>query len=297
MSMKEVGTTSIIVSVKCPDSDSDGAEVESRGIHIGRTILNISLLSISIPNTEYNVDVGMSDKVRFARDGKTFTSTISPGQYDLKSLPVTLEAVMNKSDPEGKYTVHYSSTSKRLSVTSESSFHFSWGSIDDILSACSLMGMDEDDSEDARIHTGIKSPQIWKHLDMMIALGFSDGGEWTTTYFPVTLDPEKDVTVRSYQGYTTSLLCTFPKKMRIYLVDSSQNPLEDTDGWNIVFLMNISGKDTDYEDDSKEKESEDIDKSFAGEKQKDKDIIGEVEKDDLKGKKSENSNILFRRGS
>lgn len=264
--MDEGEITSIVLSVN--KVDSEGTEVESSHIHIGRNVIDISLLSVSIPNTEYNVDEDESDTIRFIRGGKTFTVTIPPGQYDLKSLPTTLEELMNETDPDVRYTVRYSSISKRITVSSTSLFHFAWGDIDGGGDACDLLGMDCDDKEDSKRHVGIRSPQIWGHLNIQVSLGFKNDEEWITSRFPVTLDPEKDITVRTYQGYTRSALCTFPKKMKVYLSDSYDDVLENTDGWSAVFLMNISGKDTDYEEETEKEEEKDRDKDSSKEKKK-----------------------------
>lgn len=229
----------IVIDASSPDIASDMSfESEIRG----KKMIDISLLSISIPNVEYNIRKGEGDKIPFERDGKKYVAIIAPGQWDSFSLPAEIQVVMNKADEGGKYTAGYDAAAKKLFVAAEKQFSFNWKNVPEAESARSFLGFKKE-RELTKVHKGERCPNFWEWSRPYIIVDFMEGQHVIDTcLFPIVLDPKEEVTTRSYNGFSKELKGTIPSSVNVYLARHSGARLKETGFWNVN--MNVR-----YEDD------------------------------------------------
>lgn len=232
----------------------------------GEKMVDVSLLSFSIPNTSYNVNKGVCDKVPFSRGDKLYIATLSPGQYDSKSLPDELERIMNIQDHGGEYKVNYDTTAKRLDIRGQHVFSFNWTAVDQKESAQFFLGMGE--STSSRVHRGAYTPDFWSCLNMNVSVSFVEGGSRVEgCTFPIILDAEKEITTKSYENYASAVTCRIPRAISVCLKKHNGLHVRDIRCWYAnIRVRYIVEDDVDQEE---ETEKEKQGSSKEGEKAKD----------------------------
>lgn len=89
------------------------------------SVKKVKLLSLSCPNTIYNIRTGVNDRFCFNRSGN-FNPQIPPGYYTLSSLLTQLAASMNAVDGNG-YIATSSATTGKITITGVSAFIVNFG--------------------------------------------------------------------------------------------------------------------------------------------------------------------------
>lgn len=84
----------------------------------------ISLASVQIPNTIYNIRLGVNDTFAWNRSG-ALTCTVAPGLYSLANLLIALAAAMNLAD-SNNYAFSYTTNNGTVVLTGTSTFLLSF---------------------------------------------------------------------------------------------------------------------------------------------------------------------------
>lgn len=201
----------------------------------GSTILDVSLLSVSIPNTQYNVNADSKDVICFNRGTLSYSVIIPPGHYDVKSLTSTLTDLMNKEDPDNGYEVKYDTITKRLTFSGTSPFSFDWKEAGSVRDARLFLGMSPS-SQELTFHTGAYTPDLTSCLNVYVVVDFLKKGVYQkSATFPIILDEDKEVTVRNFDNMTqdVGLWYTPSWGIRVFLVGQGQVRVPDIGRFSI----------------------------------------------------------------
>lgn len=200
----------------------------------GSQVHDISITSVSIPNTQYNVHYRDHDMISFTREEKSFEAIIPPGHYDIKSLPLRLAALMNKEDPDNSYEVKYDSISKRLTFSGKYPFSFDWNG-DTLRDARLFLGMPQCKGSSTS-HTGIYIPDLCSCLNVDIVVEFLKGDQVEKLItFPIILDEDKEITVRNYDSLTAKVGLWFYacREIKISLMDKNGRNVPGIGRWTV----------------------------------------------------------------
>ena len=115
-------TTNVIL-IQSKDRISGSAERFIVRVPPFHDITGVSLLAATIPNTLYNID--SSNNVVYWDRGGALMATLPPGAYSITSLMVMLGSLMSAADGAFSYTIAYSETTMKLTISTTAAFSLS----------------------------------------------------------------------------------------------------------------------------------------------------------------------------
>lgn len=110
------------------------------------------LVSVSMPNSFYVVN-DTNNKIYFTDDSTARTATLTNGYYSTSTLPTEIKSAMETANSSFQtYTVSYSSSTSKFTVSAAGNFTFDFAS-NTSNSARKLLGMNATDDSAATSHT------------------------------------------------------------------------------------------------------------------------------------------------
>jgi len=145
--------------------------------HALHKVSKIKLLSVSLPNTIYNITTA-NNRLDFT-DGITYTITIPPGAYTVNSLIGSHQTLLNATPSALNFTVSYSATTLKVTISANGSFQLLFGTGSNASFSCSKeLGFESIDTINANSHTLQQKLLAWGY-HTMFSLTYLNLGEFT----------------------------------------------------------------------------------------------------------------------
>ena len=203
------------------------------------------LKMVALPLTNYNVS-SRNNVFVFTDDSKLRTATITPGNYDVSTLPAALKSAMETANGSFQsYTIAYSSTTGRLTISASGNFQINASNPSH--SAGKLTGFTSDTSS-ANTHTSNENinlcPSIAIHIRISTEREMVDTKEnWSTLFVPITgnqgtwLYYSPPDTFEQYINFYTPV-----RTLEVSLHDDAMDPIDLNGGEWLFILEKCGGK-------------------------------------------------------
>jgi len=142
-------------------------------------ISGVSLLSATIPNTVYNITA--ANNMVYWNRGGALSAPIPPGAYSITALIAMLGAVMQATDGAAVYTVSYSETTMKLTITSTLAFSLSADNLTNAVWSVLGWGGQTAATPSALSHTAVNVVRLDTPNNLLINLG-----EWCPSFLAST---------------------------------------------------------------------------------------------------------------
>jgi hypothetical protein len=100
-----------------------------------QNVRKITLSQFSIPNTIYNIRLGVNDRVCWNRTSTNFNYQIPPGQYTILTLLSQIQTGMNAADAN-TYVLSYNTNNFLVNISGASTFILNWSSNPQASTSC-----------------------------------------------------------------------------------------------------------------------------------------------------------------
>lgn len=197
------------------------------------------LKKVALPLTNYNV-TSKNNVFCFTDDSKLRTATITPGNYDISTLPAALKSAMETANSSFQsYTIAYSSTTGRLTISASGNFVINASNASH--SAGLLTGFTTDTSAGTS-QTSNQSvnlcPSIAIHVRISTEREMVDAKEnWSSLLIPITGNQGSWVYYSPADSFRQYIQFHTPvRTLEVSLHDDAMDPI-DLNGGEWLFVL------------------------------------------------------------
>lgn len=187
-------------------------------------VSKVELVSAMIPNTIYNVQSGINDRMCWFRSGIDHSFQLTAGAYTVTSLLSALQTGMNGVDAN-TFVLSYSTTTLKVTVGGASAFSLNFATHPNAAAGCHrLLGFEAIDTSSATSHVAPNTPELNQPFMMYIRISGLDTQNDTTSSDPHTFvvpiaENSGGITIWNSGDFEQCVRFGSPKSIKSFNVD------------------------------------------------------------------------------